>query len=249
MKGHRKIVFAWVVTVLLVGSLSILKGNAQAIPDQFYSQASKFPKSCMVQGTANSKYLALTFDDGPSEITPAILDLLEKYQIKATFFWQGKNLLEYPKIVKRAMDEGHEAGNHSWDHPNCADMNPEDLWSDQIQSTSDVYDSLFGLQVKLYRPPFGAVSDDQLEFLSNRGFTTVLWSVTTLDWDVERNSGEEIFQRFQKGLHPGAIVLLHDMDFDHSVSEKLYGIERLINHAQKEGYQFLSMTELKNNFQ
>lgn len=216
------------------------------LPDHFLRFATTHPGHCRYVGEQSSKSIALTFDDGPSAITNEVLDLLDQHEIRSTFFWQGKNLIERPDIVRRAIDAGHELGNHSWDHPQCGNMGPFEMWNSQIRPTQNVFDSLYNLEVKLYRPPFGTVTEDQLIFLAERNISTILWSLSTFDWDVERNSSEEISMRFISGLHPGAIVLLHDMDFDNSVSGKLEAIENIIAYAKAVGYQFLTVSELVN---
>jgi len=231
---------------LLIGNGGLLLSQDLGVPAHFSAYAKNYPEHVLYQGPEDNRFIALTFDDGPTEITASIFDLLEKHQVKATFFWQGKNLIERPEVVRRAINSGHEFGNHSWDHPNCIDMNPKELWNEQLQPTNSIYDSLFGQDVKLYRPPYGAVSESQLDYIREKDIITVLWSLSTLDWDVERNSANEIFERFQSAVYPGAIVLLHDMDFGNTAAEKLEGLERIIFYGRAEGYSFLTIPELLN---
>lgn len=231
----------------LILSSSSTFSQDSGVPGCFESYAKSYSGHVLYKGSDDHRSIALTFDDGPTAITAAILDLLDQYDVKATFFWQGKNLMKHPEMVRRAIASGHDLGNHSWDHPNCGEMDSEAFWRLQFDPTDSVYKTCFDLDVQLYRPPFGAVSEGQLDYLSELGIVTVLWSLSTLDWDIERNSGVEIFNRFKKDIHPGAIVLLHDMDFDNSATEKLDGLDNIIRHAKSAGYSFATITEIMKN--
>lgn len=233
--------------IALISFGSPLLGQDTDLPGHFMTLSTSYPENCIYRGEDENQVVSLTFDDGPSEATSMILDLLDEYNVKATFFWQGSNLIKYPAIVNRAIKEGHELANHSWDHQNGNGMEPTNLWDDQIAPTFKIYDSLYNQKVQLYRPPFGVITKEQLGFLSKQSIKTVLWSISTLDWDVSSNSGIDIFQRFKSGLHPGAIVLLHDVDFNDSLTEKLHGIEKIIQHGKTEGYEFVTVTEQLNH--
>jgi len=218
----------------------------QDLPAHFEDFAHKYPQSVFWKGSDDTRSLALTFDDGPTAATPAILDLLDKHDVKATFFWQGNHLIQYPEMVSRAIAAGHEFGNHSWNHPDCSGLSIKEMWQDQFLPTSRVYDSLFNLSINLYRPPYGGVSETQLDHFKSKQIMTIMWSISSMDWDPERNSSSEMIQRFEKGLHPGAIVLLHDQDFDNSLQEKLTAIEGIIQIAKRKNYAFSTISELLN---
>src|SRR2546430_4197491 len=103
-------------------------------------------------------YIAITFDDGPSEtLTPKLLDLLAAHHIKATFFVIGENVAEHPEIVTRAAREGHEIGNHSWSHPNFGKMSDDSVRS-QLRRTDDAIRGATGSRPTLMRPPYGSIT-------------------------------------------------------------------------------------------
>lgn len=205
----------------------------------------EYPQSFFYRLPASEKVAALTFDDGPSVISDEILDLLDRYEIRATFFWQGNNLENHQAIVRRAIADGHTIGQHSWDHPHVAQIRPRALLTAQILPTVRAFRELFGHQPRYYRPPFGEISVSQLEAISRLGLQTVGWSITSLDWDEERNSATEIADRVLSELHPGAIILMHDyrrQDEDRAI---LDAIEQIIVSGNKNGYRWVTIEELR----
>ena len=127
-----------------------------------------------VQAEKHKKVVALTFDDGPNATTtPQALDILAKYKIKATFFVQGKNVVGNEAILKRMKAEGHEVGNHSWDHPVLTKLSLEDA-KKQLTDTESAITSVLGTSSKLMRPPYGAISDD----IRNSLDLSFIWVIT-----------------------------------------------------------------------
>ncbi|PZM86681.1 hypothetical protein DLH72_00330 [Candidatus Gracilibacteria bacterium] len=182
------------------------------------------------------KYVALTFDDGPSnKTTPKLLDILKKYDVKATFFVLGKLVAAYPNIVKREFEEGHEIANHSWDHPNLVNLKNEAV-KKQIFSTDDEIKKVIGKSVDLVRPPYGAHNKRVNDLI---GKTIVMWNVDSLDWkhkNVKKNLDTSMSQ-----VQNGSIILFHDI---HQTSVDT--IEPLIKKLKEQGYEFLTVSELLN---
>lgn len=235
----------YLISLFALSKLGFAQENR--IPPSFLYYAESYPNTVYYAGSGESKTLYITFDDGPSAITTEILDILKAEEVKATFFWQGKNLVERPKTVNRALNEGHALGNHSWDHPNCINMTADELWKYQVQPTQIAYDSLFSIKVDLYRPPFGAISEGQIEHLKQKGISTILWTISTFDWDIDRNSADQMFDIFKNEIEPGAIILLHDEDFGGKGEDKIDAILRIIRFAKEEGYHFSTISEIINS--
>src|SRR4051794_8003705 len=128
-------------------------------------------------------YIAMTFDDGPSaKLTPKLLDLLAAHHIKATFFLIGENAAEYPDIVAREVQGGHEVANHSWSHPNLAKMSDDGVRG-QLRRTDDAIRSAIGNRPTLMRPPYGSLSVRQKKWINQEfGYKIILWDVDPLDW-------------------------------------------------------------------
>ena len=125
----------------------------------------------------------MTFDDGPSAAnTPRLLDMLKQREIKATFFLIGENAQVYPKIVKQILAEGHEIGNHTWTHPQLSKLS-DDRVNFEISKTQNVIKDISGYTPTLLRPPYGAITQKQREWIARAlGLNVILWSVDPLDW-------------------------------------------------------------------
>ena len=215
--------------------------NLDSIPliPKYFLELEKSSKGyCLVRGKTNNKVVALTFDDGPTHLSIKILDVLDKNNAKATFFWLGKNLAGNTEIIKKAKKNNHQIANHSWDHPNGYHLDENLIWEQQIVTTDNELKNIAGVHSKYYRPPFGGITQKQVDFLKNKGYTSVLWSLTTMDWDKTQNDGIDIENKFKDFLHPGAIVLLHDYDFGKS-EQMLIALENIINYGKKQGYTFV----------
>lgn len=183
----------------------------------------------------NDPVLYLTFDDGPhATVTPFVLDLLARYNCKATFFCIGQNVLRYPAIYQRILDEGHRVGNHTHRHLNG--------WkTSDAAYLADVQEAASSISSDLFRPPYGKITSTQAQAvcstLAGKG-RLVMWDVLSGDFDT-RLSGEECFTICKKRLRPGSIIVLHD-------SEKAWPrlsvvLPRLIEYALAEGYVLKAM--------
>jgi hypothetical protein len=148
----------------------------------------------------------LTFDDGPSEYTAGILDVLERYDVRATFFVIGREVRHHARLLRRAAAAGHVAANHSWDHPRLTTLSDSQI-EEQILQTNAALVEVLGKAPTLFRPPFGD-RDERVDAIVTRlGLTTMMWDVTCEDW---KRPGAEVIAQTVAGAGPGKIVLLHD---------------------------------------
>ncbi|KAI9495827.1 hypothetical protein BDB00DRAFT_937378 [Zychaea mexicana] len=131
--------------------------------------------------TCPTQKWSLTYDDGPSQYTPKLLDFLKEINEKATFFVVGGQVLQYPEILKRAYDEGHEIAMHSWSHKNMATLTNEELVG-ELKWNEQVIKEVIGVSPRFFRPPFGNMDDRVRDIVKALGFTPVIWSVDTNDW-------------------------------------------------------------------
>ena len=190
--------------------------------------------SCNVEGM----FIAITFDDGPNpELTPRLLDMLKERDIKATFFVVGKNAEEYPSIVARMAQEGHEVANHSWSHPALTKLGVESFRK-QIENTNDAIAKATGKRPVLMRPPYGATNAGLNKRLSEQfGLKVILWSVDPLDWKY-RNSNR-VYTSIVQNTRPGSIILAHDI---HATT--VAAMPSTLDALLAKGYKFVTVSEL-----
>jgi peptidoglycan/xylan/chitin deacetylase (PgdA/CDA1 family) len=167
------------------------------------------------------KAVALTYDDGPDPATtPALLEVLKKYDAKACFFCIGQKAEQFPAIVRQIADEGHEVGNHSYYHESKFPLYGKRRMKDDLLKTQRILESVSGREVRLFRPPFGVTNPTIGGVLKELRWTTVGWSLRSFDTQA-RTAGEAL-HRIKRKLKPGVIVLLHDrMPFSAELTEKL----------------------------
>ncbi len=168
--------------------------------------------------TGNTLYL--TFDDGPiPEVTPWVLALLKEYHAKATFFCIGKNISKHPEIFEQILAEGHNVGNHSFNHLNGW-KTPISTYIENVEKAekiifekSEARDRNQGNRtkknLKLFRPPYGKITPKQIKTLQGQGYKIVMWEVISGDFDVNV-SPENCLNNVLKNSKPGSIVVFHD---------------------------------------
>ena len=180
--------------------------------------------------------VALTFDDGPSAHTDRLLDIFARYGGKGTFFVVG-NLIDGRKnTVKRIVREGHEIGNHSWNHRQLTNLTSEEI-TDQIMMTrAKIYDTA-GVDSLIMRPPYGACNDEVKAVGAKVGVSFVNWSVDTLDW--KSKNAAAVRKEIMSSVSDGAIILCHDL---HKTT--VDAMETVIPELIEKGYQLVTVTEL-----
>lgn len=196
-------------------------------------------------------YIAMTFDDGPSAtLTPKLLDYLKSKGIKVTFFVVGENAAAHPEILKRAVAEGHEIGNHSWSHPDLAKMS-DDAVRSELQKTQDAIVAGIGTKPTLLRPPYGAITQRQKEWIAKEfGYQIILWDVDPNDWKIIK--GESAAQRSARvenvilngdktehGARSGSIILSHDI---HATTVDI--MPETLDTLLARGFKFVTVSQL-----
>ena len=181
------------------------------------------------------KMVALTFDDGPNPIhTNAILDVLEKYNARATFFDLGYLVEKYPDVVKREAALGCEVGSHSWEHDNFDKLTPEEILAD-IEKTDTVFQRVLGRSPASFRPPYGNCNDTKKGYIP---MPIYLWSVDTLDW--KSRNADAVIQEVKKiGDLDGKVILMHGI-YGSTAEATAY----LVPYLQEQGYELVTVSEL-----
>lgn len=174
------------------------------------------------------KTVYLTFDDGPiPEVTPFVLELLQKYDIKATFFCVGENVQKYPNVFQMVVDAGHCVGNHTFNHYSGISRASKEYVSNVDKADQYIKSSLF-------RPPHGTLRYSQFISLRKK-YTIVFWDVVTRDYNAKL-SGEEVFKIVQKYVRNGSIIVFHDS----LKAEKnmRYALPKTIEYLKTQGFHF-----------
>jgi len=184
------------------------------------------------------KMVALTFDDGPDpENTPKILDSLQAYNAKATFFNLANNAEQNPDIVQRITNEGHEIGNHSISHANLNAVKRQKAEQEIINSKQMIED-VTGEEITLFRPPYGNFEDDTQKMINDSNQDIIMWSLDTKDWDSKNTN--EIYQTVKNNVEPGSIILMHDI---HEVTAD--ALPKILSYLDNEGYELVTVSELQ----
>lgn len=184
---------------------------------------------------ANKKVVALTFDDGPGKYTDDLLEILEKYNAKATFFILGSCVQGNEAIIQKAYEQGHEIATHGYSHKIMTNLSTSDLEEDIQLSLDAIYPNIQG-DITLLRPPYGLVNDNVENILSKFNLKCVKWDLDSLDWKL-RNTGK-ITQRVLSQVEDKKIILMHDI-----YKTSVEAVECILQELQGE-YEFISVTEL-----
>ena len=183
----------------------------------------------------DEKVVALTFDDGPKAgVTDLILDALKKYDAKATFFVLGSRCDANKNLLKRAAEEGHEIGNHTWDHPKMTSESSNAI-ADQIDRTNAIIEEITGTVPTIFRPPYGLYDERISSYVGKEHL--ILWDVDTLDWKL-RNA-DLVVPSALNTVQEGNVILMHDI---YSSSAK--AAAEIIHELSRKGYKFVTVSEL-----
>lgn len=196
-----------------------------------------------------TKEMALTFDDGPNpKYTPQLLDVLKKYDVKATFFVVGENVQKYPEIIKRMSNEGHTIGIHSYEHISSWIMSPFRL-KKQLEMTEKAITECTGEKVSFYRPPWGHFN--LFTLIVSKKYTKIMWSYIFGDWKVDK-AKNGLLDELRNSANEGVIFVLHD-NGDTLGAEKeapaymIRNLELFLKESKEKNRRFITLKELERN--
>lgn len=193
-------------------------------------------------GTKKAKVIALTFDDGPNgRYTPQVLNILKKYDIKATFFVLGENVADYPEILKRTHQDGHTIAMHSYDHQFLPRLS-ENAITENLTNNSQIIYKTIGLKPLLFRPPYGQCSVESRNAVRVLDLKTIMWSSSSDDYLANRITAQKIASDIISLAGPGGIIMLHDGGGDRH--KTVQALPVIIETLQGNGYKFLTVNEL-----
>ena len=193
------------------------------------------------RGRTGEKLVALTFDDGPDEIhTPVILDILDKHQVKATFFIIGSKAEKQQDLLRQIVLKGHTPGNHSLSHAFFFDLFGRKKMEQDLKNAEEVIKKVTGNKPDLFRPPYGVTTPVLAKVVKKLGYRAIGWSVRSLDTVIKDK--EKLVERVIERLHPGAVILMHD---DRKITTEV--LEDLILKIKKEDFRFVELEKLFRN--
>lgn len=201
------------------------------------------PSTWISKGNTSEKVIALTIDDGSDGTNyNRILQILDKHNVKATFFITGSGAEQHPQMIQNTVAKGHDLGNHSYNHPDFTKISSGEMLN-QLSKTENIAKNITGRTTKPYfRAPFGATNATVLNTVGNAGYGyTFHWTIDTLDWTG--NSSTDIYNRVMNGLVPGAIVLMHT---GAGASGTPTALDQLIPAIKNRGYRFVTVSQLMN---
>lgn len=191
-------------------------------------------------GSRDKKLIALTFDDGPHpKETNQVLDVLNKYNVKGTFFIAGKHANWYPNPLVRASKEGHEIGNHTFNHPDITNLTNAQL-EEEILKCEEILIKLTGKKPTLFRPPYGSYKQEELASIAKKlNYKIVLWTtVDARDW--QNPAAEVIANKIINNAKNGDIILLHDYATNNTVA----ALDILIPKMMDQGFEFVTVSQI-----
>lgn len=182
------------------------------------------------------KVVYLTFDDGPTpEVTPWVLEALEKHQAKATFFCIGNNIAQHPDLFEKTVNAGHAIGNHTYNHLNGWKTNTDDYLENAAMAEEMIlrYCSNFRSNM-LFRPPYGRIGRKQLSSLKQRGYRIIMWDVLSADFDTTITP-EQCLDNVIKNVETGSIIIFHDSI--KAFPNLKYALPKVLDYLTSSGYR------------
>jgi peptidoglycan/xylan/chitin deacetylase (PgdA/CDA1 family) len=192
-----------------------------------------------------ARKLALTFDDGPNdEHTPALLEVLARHQVRATFFMIGRFVAQRPDIARAVAEAGHVVGNHTFHHP-LLTLCSQTQVRQEIEECERALRDAVGEHARLFRPPFGGRRPGVLQAVRAAGLEPVMWSVS--GWDWKARSAEEIEANVRRQVRGGDVILLHDGGHKAMGSDRSHTVQAtdtIVGRYKDEGYEFVTVPEM-----
>lgn len=208
----------------------------------FYGSASvnsNFYFKVVCSAKTEKKFIALTFDDGPSHATPFVLDVLKEYNVPAAFFVIGKRVENDKGMILRICGDGHLLGNHSYSHHLLISLFSAKKLISELRETENRIENICRKRTRLFRPPYGVTNPMMGKAVCRLEYDTVGWSLKSRDTVIK--NAEKISIRLKRKIKPGDIVLFHDIDI-----KVVQVLKEFLEYALQNGYKIVRLDELLN---
>ncbi|NLM03756.1 MAG: polysaccharide deacetylase family sporulation protein PdaB [Clostridiales bacterium] len=234
--SKRKIAIVLIAIVLILGIIILINTSYNPFAKAISTISS--PKKLPIYSVeTDEKKIAISFDAAwGDQFTDDILDTLDDYDVKTTFFLVGFWVDKYPDMVKKIHDRGHEIGNHSTTHPHMSELSREEI-IEEIKTTEKKIEDITGVRTNLFRPPFGDYNNQSIEVLEELGYHTIQWDVDSLDW--KELGAHPVVDRVTRNIKKGSIVLFHNNA--KYVSEYL---PLVLEKLKEQNYEIVPISEL-----
>ncbi|GAB6137599.1 polysaccharide deacetylase family protein [Halanaerobaculum tunisiense] len=230
---NRQVIWGLIGVIMLVSFGLIKFDSAGSVVEQpvFRQQVEPY-----YQGPTDQQVASLTINVAwGQEYIPELLDILDEYDVKATFFFVGTWVEKYPELTQEIKQRGHELGNHGFEHLHPKQLSKEEL-KDLILDNQKLIQQIADYKTDLFAPPYGEVDDRVAKIASEIGYKTIMWSVDTIDW--QRPQPEVIIQRVTDKIKPGGIILLHP------TQPTVKALPQIITRLREQGYQLETVSQL-----
>jgi len=222
----------WLYLCIILTLAGLLAYGSVNIGSDYYC-------TVLCNAETGEKKIALTFDDGPDNtVTPAILDVLKRYQIRAAFFCIGHKAEEYPGLIRQIDEEGHILGSHSYSHHFFFDLFSSRRIISELQKTESVLYQILNKKITMFRPPYGVTNPPLAGALKKMKYHVIGWSLRSKDTVMK---DDQLFERVTTRLKPGDILMFHDTKM-HTVEV----LDKFIIFAMENNYSFERADKLLN---
>lgn len=228
------------------GLLGVATGVAAAAGFMAYAvrgRSSSIFGESFYHGDRSRPVLALTFDDGPSESTPKLLDVLGRHRVPATFFMCGENVRRCPDVAREVAAQGHELGNHTDSHPRLDFKSPRFIYREMAQAQAAIQETT-GIAPRWFRAPYGVRWFGVAQAQQLLGLRGVMWTVIGRDW---RWPAERVSELVAKSAANGSIICLHDgrgVRPSPDIGATIQAVEYTLPRLQERGFQFLTLSQI-----
>ncbi|QXM05558.1 polysaccharide deacetylase family sporulation protein PdaB [Crassaminicella indica] len=231
---NRRLVLSTIFILLFVGVSFFYLGDFGEMIVGVMNRDKALPIYCV---DTEEKKIAISFDAAwGDQYTDGILDILDKYNVKTTFFLVGFWVDKYPDMVKKIHEKGHDIGNHSSTHPHMSKLSVEQI-SKELNETGEKIEKITAKKPILFRPPFGDYNNQLIDTAKENGYYTIQWDVDSLDW--KELGVQPVVDRVTRNVKNGSIVLFHN-----NAKYVLEYLPLVIERLQKEGYEIVPISEL-----
>lgn len=208
-----------------------------------YSPVIKYiAKEPIYRGNPNVKKIAFTCNVyWGNEYIPTLLGILRENEVKITFFIGGSWAKKFPQILKDIYYEGHEIGNHGYNHKNHKDLSLEEN-KKEIMEAEQIIEEIIGIKTRLFAPPYGEFNNETIKAAEELNYQIIMWSIDTIDW--KKPGSDYIINKVLKKAHNGAIVLIHP------TQDTVEALPTILEELKRAGYKLTTVTDIipsKNN--